>query len=63
MFVSEAYTFDPPIKFHLDYATLNTHRARLGCRRLIVTHMSEEMLARVEGLDVVAARDGLATEV
>jgi ribonuclease BN (tRNA processing enzyme) len=63
LFVCEAYTFDRPIKYHLDYATLAAHRARLGCRRLIVTHMSEEMLARVESLDVEAARDGLATDV
>jgi ribonuclease BN (tRNA processing enzyme) len=63
VFVCEAYTFDRPIKFHLDYATLGRHRARLSCRRLIVTHMSEEMLARVEGLDVEAAGDGLTIEV
>jgi ribonuclease BN (tRNA processing enzyme) len=63
VFVCEAYTFDRPVKFHLDYATLSRHRARLGCRRLILTHMSEEMLARLEGLGVEAARDGLATDV
>jgi ribonuclease BN (tRNA processing enzyme) len=63
LFVCEAYTFDRPIKYHLDWATLAAQRARLGCRRLIVTHMSEEMLARVESLDVEAARDGLATDV
>lgn len=52
-----------PIKYHLDYATLAGHRARLGCRRLILTHMSEEMLARVDGLEVEAARDGFSTDV
>jgi ribonuclease BN (tRNA processing enzyme) len=63
LFVCEAYTFDRPIKFHLDYATLAAHRPRLGCRRLILTHMSESMLARAGGLDVETAHDGLTTEV
>lgn len=63
VFVCEAYTFDRPIKFHLDWTTLAAQRARLGCRRLVVTHMSEDMLARVGGLEVEAARDGLSLEV
>ena len=63
LFVCEAYTFERPIKFHLDWATLAAHRAALACRRLIVTHMSEDMLARLAGLDVEAARDGLTVEV
>jgi ribonuclease BN (tRNA processing enzyme) len=63
VFVCEAYTFDRPIKYHLDYATLAAHRARLGCRRLILTHMSDDMLARVASLDVEAAHDGLSLDV
>jgi ribonuclease BN (tRNA processing enzyme) len=63
LFVCEAYTFEKKIRFHLDWATLAVHRAALGCRRLIVTHMSDDMLARVPGLDVEAARDGLTLEV
>lgn len=63
LFVCEAYTFDRPIKYHLDYATVAAQRARLGCRRLILTHMSEEMLARVDSLDVEAAHDGLSLDV
>jgi len=63
LFVCEAYTFEKKIRFHLDWATLTVHRAALGCRRLIVTHMSDDMLARVPGLDVEAARDGLTLEV
>jgi len=63
LFVCEAYTFERRIRFHLDWATLAAHRAALDCRRLIVTHMSEDMLARLPGLDVEAARDGLTLEV
>jgi ribonuclease BN (tRNA processing enzyme) len=63
VFVCEAYTFDRPIKFHLDYATLAAHRARLDCRRLILTHMSDTMLARLPDVPLEAAHDGLVIEV
>jgi hypothetical protein len=36
------------------------HRDPLTCKQLILTHMSEGMLARVPDLDVSAARDGLS---
>jgi phosphoribosyl 1,2-cyclic phosphodiesterase len=35
---------EKPIRYHLDYRTLVAHRARLACRRLILTHLSEDML-------------------
>jgi len=63
LFVCEAYTFERKIRFHLDWATVAAQRAALECGRLIVTHMSEDMLARLPDLEVEAARDGLALEV
>lgn len=57
LFVCEAYFFDKPVKYHLDFHTLAANRHRLGCRRLVVTHMSEDMLARSPALDVEAADD------
>ncbi len=59
LFISEAYFYDKPIRFHLDYATLVRHRSRLDCKRLIVTHMAPDMLAHVSELPVEAAHDGL----
>jgi ribonuclease BN (tRNA processing enzyme) len=58
LFIAEAYFFDKTVRFHLDLATLLRHRARLDCRRLIVTHMNEDMLQRRDGLDVETADDG-----
>jgi ribonuclease BN (tRNA processing enzyme) len=58
LFVCEASAFDKRIRYHLDYATLMTHREALGCRRLVLTHMGADMLARVESLAVEAASDG-----
>jgi ribonuclease BN (tRNA processing enzyme) len=57
LFVCEAYVFDKPVKYHLDYRTLMAHRDRLGCRRLILTHMSQDMLDRGAGLGQELAED------
>jgi ribonuclease BN (tRNA processing enzyme) len=46
LFICEAYVFERSIKYHLSYAALAQHRPRLGCRRLVLTHMSADMLNR-----------------
>jgi len=58
LFVCEAYFFEKKIKYHLDYRTLREHRARLDCRRVILTHMSQDMLARLGDVEIEAAEDG-----
>jgi ribonuclease BN (tRNA processing enzyme) len=58
LFICEAYFFEKRIKYHLDYRTLMAHRAELGCRRLVLTHMSNDMLSRIEDLDAEYAEDG-----
>ena len=63
LFIAEAYFFEKTVKFHLDLATLLRHRAELDCRRLIVTHMSEDMLRRRDALDVETAEDGKVVDV
>jgi len=63
LFVCEAYFFDKRIRYHLDYRTLLDRRERLGCRRLILTHMSEDMLRRVRDLEVEYAEDGRIIEL
>jgi ribonuclease BN (tRNA processing enzyme) len=46
VFVCEAYSYDRRIRYHLDYRTVAAQRERLGCRRLILTHMSRDVLER-----------------
>jgi ribonuclease BN (tRNA processing enzyme) len=60
LFIAEALFYDKRVKDHLDLATLLRHRSRLDCRRLILTHMGEDMLVRLRGLPVEAAEDGMA---
>jgi len=58
LFICEAYFFTKKTMFHLDYETLAKQRSNLTCKRLVVTHMSDDMLARTD-LDVERAFDGL----
>ncbi len=58
LFLVEALFVDKRVKFHLDVRTLLAHRARLDCRRLVLTHMSDDVLGRLDGLGVDAAEDG-----
>jgi ribonuclease BN (tRNA processing enzyme) len=59
LFICEAYFFEKKVKFHLYYETLAEHREALTCHRLVLTHMSDDMLARVLGSGVEAAYDGM----
>jgi ribonuclease BN (tRNA processing enzyme) len=58
LFVAEAYFYEKKIRYHLDLATLLAHREQLTCRRLVVTHMNDDMLRRLPELAVEAAHDG-----
>jgi ribonuclease BN (tRNA processing enzyme) len=58
LFICEAYFFEKKIKYHLDYQTLLGHREELGCRRLILTHMNDDMLQRLHQVDSECAEDG-----
>jgi ribonuclease BN (tRNA processing enzyme) len=63
LFICEAYFFDKRIRYHLDYSTIEKERSRLNCRRVIITHMSADMLSRLDGLNVEAAFDGLLIQL
>jgi ribonuclease BN (tRNA processing enzyme) len=63
LFICECYSYDKKVPFHIDYVTLQTKLARIKPKRLILTHMSEAMLKRADGLDCEFAVDGLKIEV
>jgi len=63
LFIAEAYFYDKPIKWHLDVKTLLAHRGEIRPRRLILTHMSPDMLARPTPEGCEKADDGLVIEV
>jgi ribonuclease BN (tRNA processing enzyme) len=63
LFVAEAYTYDKIVKNHLSLATLEAHLAEIAPKRLMLTHMSDDMLGRLGTLKHTAAHDGMMVEI
>jgi len=62
LFIAEAYYHDKIVKNHLSLSTLQTHLAEIKPRRLVLTHMSDDMLGRLDTLQHTAAHDGMIVE-
>lgn len=63
LFIAEAYYYDKIVKNHLSLKTLEAHLAEINARRLILTHMSDDMLGRRQDLPYVTADDGMVVEL
>lgn len=61
--IAEAYYFDKKVKYHMDLKTLLSHWPELQAKRLVCTHMSEDMLARIGDLMGEFASDGMTIEI
>ena len=59
LFVAECYFYEKPIKWHLNYPEISARRADCGAKRVILTHMSKEMLAQADKVPDECAHDGL----
>ena len=63
LFIAEAYYYDKIIKNHLSLKTLEAHLPAINAKRLVLTHMSDDMLGRLGELPYLAAHDGMAVEL
>jgi ribonuclease BN (tRNA processing enzyme) len=63
LLITESYCFQKPIKWHLNYYTIAKRKAEFGARRIILTHMSEEMLTHVDEVPEEVACDGLIVDI
>lgn len=61
--IAEAYFYDRPVGHHLDYKTLASRIGEIGAKRLLITHMSADMLTRLGSLDCEFADDGKSIEL
>jgi ribonuclease BN (tRNA processing enzyme) len=59
LLIAECYFYDKPIKWHLNYPAIAAHGESLGAKRLILTHMSRDMLAHAADVPEECAHDGL----
>jgi ribonuclease BN (tRNA processing enzyme) len=58
VFVCECNFFDKEAPGHLNHRTLAEKRAQLECERIVITHMSDDMLARLDETPFETAADG-----
>jgi len=63
LFICECCFFETRVPYHLDYPRLAEQRARFGSRRLILTHLGREVLARRQDVDIELATEGLTIDV
>ncbi len=63
LFVIECYAYDKPIRYHLNLKTIEQNLARFGARKLVLTHMSDPMLAQSHKVAHVTATDGMIIEL
>jgi ribonuclease BN (tRNA processing enzyme) len=59
LFVIESYAYDKPIRNHLDLKTIEQNLARINPKKLVLTHMSDEMLAQRHKVPYMTASDGM----
>jgi ribonuclease BN (tRNA processing enzyme) len=63
LLIAESYFYEKAVRWHLNYPEIAAHRHRFGARRVILTHMSREMLAHVSEVPEECAYDGLVVTV
>ncbi len=63
LLIAEAYFYEKRVPLHLSFAILAEKLPLIAPKRLILTHMSDDMLGRLGRIDHETARDGLMVEV
>jgi len=60
LYIMECYQYDKPLDMHLDYLTILRHLDAINAKKVLLSHMSDAMLARRE--DVRDGRCSLAED-
>jgi ribonuclease BN (tRNA processing enzyme) len=63
LFICDASFFDREDPSHISYRSLMEHRDELDCRRVVLTHLGAETLARIGELELEHAVDGTTLEI
>lgn len=66
LFITECFTFDEKVGYHMTWRAIAENLDRLGAKRVMLTHMSDEMLARrsqVQDPRVLIADDGMTIDI
>jgi ribonuclease BN (tRNA processing enzyme) len=63
LFLCECSFFNEQPGMHVNYRAVEANLGRLRCKKLVLTHLGEEMLARRNELSATVAFDGMVIEV
>lgn len=63
LFICECCFFERETPNHMSYQKIQAHLPRLQCKKILLTHLGEEMLARRAELPVRFAEDGMVVEI
>ncbi|KHK93036.1 MBL fold metallo-hydrolase [Novosphingobium malaysiense] len=63
LFIAEAYFRDRAVATHLDLRAIEDHLDEISPKRLVLTHMSEDMLGHPDRVNFESAEDGLVIRI
>jgi len=63
LLIAESYSYDRPVRFHLNYPDVLEHWDAFGAKRIILTHFGRDMLAMKDQVPEECAYDGLVVDV
>ena len=63
LLIAEAYFYDKKVPLHLDLATLEAKLPQIAPKRLLLTHMNDDMLGRIGTLGHETAEDGMVIDL
>jgi ribonuclease BN (tRNA processing enzyme) len=63
LFLCECSLYHPGAVLHVSFLELQENLPRLHCKKLVLTHLGEEMLSRRNDLPVICAEDGMVIEI
>jgi ribonuclease BN (tRNA processing enzyme) len=63
LLIAECYYYAKPVPWHLNYPVLREHLRDFGAQRVILTHMSREMLAHAGDVPEECATDGMVVTI
>lgn len=65
LFVCEAYSYDRRRGTHVDFQTLKAELPKAGAKRVVLTHLGPDMLARLDEIEAAftVAHDGMVVDI
>ena len=63
LFICECYMYEKLRKSHMTLSILRQHLPEIGAKRVVLTHLSEDMLAHLADVELECAVDGLVVVI